>query len=132
MYLEPIRTTRYEHPQAGLTDTSESPATTLSPAMPSESSTSPQPSKPRRRGAKSQYSAEERERRRKISHSAIEKRRRERTNDVLSQLQLMVPGLKGKVQKLDILLAVSDYLKSIQGDLKKDPANPMSINFLLS
>ncbi|KAI9476821.1 hypothetical protein LPJ78_000168 [Coemansia sp. RSA 989] len=144
MYLEPIRVPHYEKPtdQAmGYTEqmSSQSPTTTLSPIMPLHdldspgSSASPQPPKPRRRGAKSQYTAEEKEKRRKISHSAIEKRRRERTNNVLNQLQLMVPGLKGKVQKLDILLAVSDYIKSIQGDLKsKEPENPMNISFLLS
>ncbi|KAJ1651620.1 hypothetical protein GGF38_005541 [Coemansia sp. RSA 25] len=70
----------------------------------------------RRRGARSMYSAEEKEMRRKISHSAIEKRRRERTNNVLKDLQVMVPWLSksNKVQKLEILEAAAQYIKDLR------------------
>ncbi|KAJ2878317.1 hypothetical protein IWW38_006352, partial [Coemansia aciculifera] len=72
----------------------------------------------RRRGARSVYSAEEKEKRRKISHSAIEKRRRERTNNVLKDLQVMVPWLSksNKVQKLEILEAAAQYIKSLMAE----------------
>ncbi|KAJ2863057.1 hypothetical protein GGH94_003846 [Coemansia aciculifera] len=70
----------------------------------------------RRRGARSVYTAEEKEMRRKISHSAIEKRRRERTNNVLKDLQVMVPWLSksNKVQKLEILEAAAQYIKDLR------------------
>ncbi|KAJ1665097.1 hypothetical protein EV178_003536 [Coemansia sp. RSA 1646] len=77
-----------------------------------------QPAKRRRggRGARSMYTAEEKEMRRKISHSAIEKRRRERTNNVLRDLQNMVPWLSksNKVQKLEILEAAAQYIKELR------------------
>ncbi|KAJ2547090.1 hypothetical protein EV175_005355 [Coemansia sp. RSA 1933] len=68
------------------------------------------------RGARSMYTAEEKEMRRKISHSAIEKRRRERTNNVLRDLQNMVPWLSksSKVQKLEILEAAAQYIKELR------------------
>ncbi|KAJ1904877.1 hypothetical protein LPJ81_002238 [Coemansia sp. IMI 209127] len=77
-----------------------------------------QPAKRKRggRGARSMYTAEEKETRRKISHSAIEKRRRERTNNVLRDLQNMVPWLSksNKVQKLEILEAAAQYIKEMR------------------
>ncbi|KAJ2843254.1 hypothetical protein J3B02_005322 [Coemansia erecta] len=76
-----------------------------------------QPARRRRggRGSRSMYTAEEKEMRRKISHSAIEKRRRERTNNVLRDLQDMVPWLSksNKVQKLEILEAAAQYIKEL-------------------
>ncbi|KAJ2793281.1 hypothetical protein H4R21_005958, partial [Coemansia helicoidea] len=60
--------------------------------------------------------AEEKEMRRKISHSAIEKRRRERTNSVLRELQEIIPGLprSGKIQKLEILEAATEYIRQLK------------------
>ncbi|KAJ2781797.1 hypothetical protein H4R18_002658 [Coemansia javaensis] len=60
--------------------------------------------------------AEEKEIRRKISHSAIEKRRRERTNAVLRDLQDIIPGLPptGKIQKLEILEAATEYIRQLK------------------
>ncbi|KAJ2259274.1 hypothetical protein GGI13_000057 [Coemansia sp. RSA 455] len=74
----------------------------------------------RRRGARSVYTAEEKEMRRKISHSAIEKRRRERTNNVLKDLQVMVPWLSksNKVQKLEILEAAAQYIKDLRSGIQ--------------
>ncbi|KAJ2466421.1 hypothetical protein GGI02_004375 [Coemansia sp. RSA 2322] len=68
------------------------------------------------RGGRSKYTAEEKEMRRKISHSAIEKRRRERTNNVLRDLQDMVPWLSksSKVQKLEILEAAAQHIKELR------------------
>ncbi|KAJ2667002.1 hypothetical protein IW148_000421 [Coemansia sp. RSA 1199] len=121
-----------------------------SPSLASSKTASPPPAmpqtmarKPRRRGARSQFSAEEKEMRRKISHSAIEKRRRERTNNVLHDLQHMVPWLSksSKVQKLEILEAAAHYISQLRGD-PESPASddtaedsgrsPMKLNFLLS
>ncbi|KAJ2661072.1 hypothetical protein IWW48_002627 [Coemansia sp. RSA 1200] len=75
------------------------------------------------RGTRSVYTAEEKEMRRKISHSAIEKRRRERTNNVLRDLQDMVPwlGKSSKVQKLEILEAAAQYIKELR--LQSDPVS---------
>ncbi|KAJ2725008.1 hypothetical protein GGI07_001577 [Coemansia sp. Benny D115] len=82
-----------------------------------ETSAGPMRVQKRRRGARSAYTAEEKEMRRKISHSAIEKRRRERTNNVLRDLQDMVPWLSksNKVQKLEILEAAAQYIKELRG-----------------
>ncbi|KAJ1995772.1 hypothetical protein GGI25_000751 [Coemansia spiralis] len=86
-----------------------------------------QPTKRRRagRGARSTYSAEEKEMRRKISHSAIEKRRRERTNNVLRDLQDMVPWLSksNKVQKLEILEAAAQYIKELRSSAGSNISN---------
>ncbi|KAJ2354803.1 hypothetical protein IWW50_001932 [Coemansia erecta] len=120
-----------------------------SPSLASSKTASPPPQtsaarKPRRRGARSQYSAEEKEMRRKISHSAIEKRRRERTNNVLHDLQHMVPWLSksSKVQKLEILEAAAQYISQLRGDPASPSSDdtaedssarsPMKLNFLLS
>ncbi|PIA18702.1 hypothetical protein COEREDRAFT_79702 [Coemansia reversa NRRL 1564] len=94
--------------------------------------------KTRKRGPRSQFTAEEKEKRRKISHSAIEKRRRERTNIVLNNLQQIVPWLsKGdKVQKLEILEAAHKYIVEL---LPKDTTDrtvsrnhPMDLKNILS
>ncbi|KAJ2587549.1 hypothetical protein H4R99_008109 [Coemansia sp. RSA 1722] len=88
------------------------------PTSPSAQQQQQQPVRRRRggRGSRSMYTAEEKEMRRKISHSAIEKRRRERTNNVLRDLQDMVPWLSksNKVQKLEILEAAAQYIKELR------------------
>ncbi|KAJ1817903.1 hypothetical protein LPJ60_004598 [Coemansia sp. RSA 2675] len=98
---------------------SSSLSKTASPAPPAPATTQTKAALSgvrRRRGARSVYSAEEKEMRRKISHSAIEKRRRERTNNVLKDLQVMVPWLSksNKVQKLEILEAAAQYIKDLR------------------
>ncbi|KAJ2725012.1 hypothetical protein GGI07_001581 [Coemansia sp. Benny D115] len=72
-------------------------------------------SKKERFGTGRPLTAEEKEIKRKVSHSAIEKRRRERTNNVLRELQEIVPGLSkpGKIQKLEILEATADYIRQL-------------------
>ncbi|KAJ2838940.1 hypothetical protein FBU31_000806 [Coemansia sp. 'formosensis'] len=87
----------------------------------------------RQRGARSLYSAEEKEMRRKISHSAIEKRRRERTNNVLKDLQVMVPWLSksSKVQKLEILEAAAQYIKDLRTGTVVDRSPIASVSSLM-
>ncbi|KAJ2843668.1 hypothetical protein IWW36_005478 [Coemansia brasiliensis] len=142
-------TTRFSPSTPPASDGLEFAEASKSPSPVSSKTASPQPQKRasgRRRGARSLYTAEEKEMRRKISHSAIEKRRRERTNNVLCQLQHMVPWLSNgkKVQKLEVLLAVSKYIKQLRGDPltsmdeedeedeEHAECNPMKVSFLLS
>ncbi|KAJ1835001.1 hypothetical protein IWW55_002370 [Coemansia sp. RSA 2706] len=120
-----------------------------SPSLASSKTASPPPPppsaarKPRRRGPRTQCTAEEKEQRRKSAHSRIEKRRRERTNNVLRDLQHMVPWLSksNKVQKLEILEAAAQYIARLRGDptppasddTAEDHAecSPMKVDFLL-
>ncbi|KAJ1900384.1 hypothetical protein LPJ66_001496, partial [Kickxella alabastrina] len=79
----------------------------------------PQPTTARRRGGRKPargLTAEEKEKRRKVSHSAIEKRRRERTNNVLRELQILIPelGKSSKVQKLEIIEAAAQHIKYLR------------------
>ncbi|KAJ1900378.1 hypothetical protein LPJ66_001517 [Kickxella alabastrina] len=79
----------------------------------------PQPATARRRGGRKPargLTAEEKEKRRKVSHSAIEKRRRERTNNVLRELQILIPelGKSSKVQKLEIIEAAAQHIKDLR------------------
>ncbi|KAI8325827.1 hypothetical protein GQ54DRAFT_308050 [Martensiomyces pterosporus] len=106
-----------------------SPATP--PRMVGDAEEDSQPQQPARRrrggrGSRSIYTAEEKEMRRKISHSAIEKRRRERTNNVLRDLQNMVPWLSksNKVQKLEILEAAAQYIKELRSPHSSGSASP--------
>ncbi|KAJ2820946.1 hypothetical protein GGI24_004342, partial [Coemansia furcata] len=71
--------------------------------------------------------------RRKISHSAIEKRRRERTNNVLKDLQVMVPWLSksSKVQKLEILEAAAQYIKDLRTGTVVDRSPIASVSSLM-
>ncbi|KAJ1721574.1 hypothetical protein LPJ53_003918 [Coemansia erecta] len=100
------------------------------------------------RGPRSTLSPEEREKKRKIAHSKIEKRRRVRTNDVIADLERLIPVERKpskKLNKAEVLEATLSFMEELLGlsdaplsdaehdeDKAEDTKSSMNINFLLA
>ncbi|KAJ2373335.1 hypothetical protein GGI05_007486, partial [Coemansia sp. RSA 2603] len=80
-----------------------------------------QEKKPRKRGSRgprSGLSAEEREKKRKEAHSTIERRRRVRTNNVLDDLERLIPNLVfngKKPHKVVVMEAAARFIEELLG-----------------
>ncbi|KAI9476827.1 hypothetical protein BX667DRAFT_506973 [Coemansia mojavensis] len=78
------------------------------------------------RDSNSPVRRQELEEKRRKSHSTMERKRREKTNDIIKELKLLVPGLREQknLQKLDVLQGTLDFVKEVLGSsdssLKKD------------
>ncbi|KAJ2454996.1 hypothetical protein EV183_001100 [Coemansia sp. RSA 2336] len=78
------------------------------------------------RDSNSPIRRQELEEKRRKSHSTMERKRREKTNDIIKELKLLVPGLRDQknLQKLDVLQGTLDFVKQVlessDNSLKKD------------